>query len=196
MSSIFLRIPIALFGVALLAHSAISTPLVGRSGSLFTDIKAHDVGDIITVKIYEDAQATNLSQTNTTKEGKFETSGGPGIGSLDFIPLFGAAGENKNEYKGTGNNARAGNLKARMTVRVVAMRNNGDLVVEGNRLITINNDTETLTLSGIVRPQDIGSDNTVDSYNIADAQISYRGKGPATTASRPGIVMRFLNWLF
>ena len=97
MSSIFLRIPIALFGVALLAHSAISTPLVGRSGSLFTDIKAHDVGDIITVKIYEDAQATNLSQTNTTKEGKFETSGGPGIGSLDFIPLFGAAGENKNE---------------------------------------------------------------------------------------------------
>lgn len=196
MSSIFLRIPIALFGVALLAHSAISTPLVGRSGSLFTDIKAHDVGDIITVKIYEDAQATNLSQTNTTKEGKFETSGGPGIGSLDFIPLFGAAGENKNEYKGTGNNARSGNLKARMTVRVVAMRNNGDLVVEGNRLITINNDTETLTLSGIVRPQDIGSDNTVDSYNIADAQISYRGKGPATTASRPGIVMRFLNWLF
>jgi flagellar L-ring protein precursor FlgH len=173
-----------------------STPLVGRSGSLFTDIKAHDVGDIITVKIYEDAQATNLSQTNTTKEGKFETSGGPGIGSLDFIPLFGASGENKNEYKGTGNNARAGNLKARMTVRVVALRNNGDLVVEGNRLITINNDTETLTLSGIVRPQDVGSDNTVDSYNIADAQIAYRGKGPASTGSRPGIVMRFLNWIF
>jgi len=196
MSSVFTRIPIALIGVALLAHSAMSTPLVGGSGSLFTDIKAHDVGDIITVKIYEDAQASNLSETNTSKEGKFETSGGPGIGSLDFIPLFGASGENKNEYKGTGNNARAGNLKARMTVRVVALRNNGDLVVEGNRLITINNDTETLTLSGIVRPQDVGSDNTVDSYNIADAQIAYRGKGPATTASRPGIVIRFLNWIF
>lgn len=196
MSSIFARIPIALLGVALLAHSAMSTPLVGGSGSLFTDIKAHDIGDILTVKIYEDAQATNLSQTNTTKEGKFETNGGPGLGKLDFIPMFGASAENKNEYKGSGNNARAGNLKARMTVKVIAVRNNGDLVVEGNRLITINNDTETLTLSGIVRSQDVESDNTVDSYNIADAQISYRGKGPATTASRPGIIIRFLNWIF
>jgi len=194
--SILMRLFILSAAGLLLVNSAMSTPLVGRSGSLFTDIKAHGIGDILTVKIYEDAQATNLSQTNVTKEGSFQTSGGPGIGTLDFIPIFGAAGENKNEYKGTGNNTRAGNLKARMTVRVVAMRTNGDLVVEGNRLITINNDTETLTLSGIVRPQDIDAGNTVESYNIADAQISYRGKGPASTGSRPGIVIRFLNWIF
>jgi flagellar L-ring protein precursor FlgH len=173
-----------------------STPLVGGTGSLFTDIKAHQVGDVLTVRIYEDAKAANGSQTNVTKEGSFETSGGPGVGTLDFIPLFGAAGENKNEYKGAGNNARSGNLKARMTVQVVAVKNNGDLVIEGNRAVTINNDTETLTLTGIVRPQDVGSDNSVDSYNIADAQIAYRGKGPATTGARPGILMRFLNWIF
>jgi len=191
-----MRLIILSVAALLLVNPAMSTPLVGRSGSLFTDIKAHGIGDILTVKIYEDAQATNLSQTNVTKEGKFETSGGPGIGTLDFIPIFGASGENKNEYKGTGNNARAGNLKARMTVKVVAVRTNGDLVVEGNRLITINNDTETLTLSGIVRPQDVDAGNSVESYNIADAQISYRGKGPASTGSRPGIVIRFLNWIF
>ncbi|MBU1320576.1 MAG: flagellar basal body L-ring protein FlgH [candidate division Zixibacteria bacterium] len=194
--SILMRLIILSVAALLLVNPAMSTPLVGRSGSLFTDIKAHGIGDILTVKIYEDAQATNLSQTNVTKEGKFETSGGPGIGTLDFIPIFGASGENKNEYKGTGNNARAGNLKARMTVKVVAVRTNGDLVVEGNRLITINNDTETLTLSGIVRPQDVDAGNSVESYNIADAQISYRGKGPASTGSRPGIVIRFLNWIF
>jgi flagellar L-ring protein precursor FlgH len=173
-----------------------STPLVGGTGSLFTDIKAHQVGDVLTVRIYEDAKAANGSQTNVTKEGSFETSGGPGVGTLDFIPLFGAAGENKNEYKGTGNNARSGNLKARMTVQVVAIKNNGDLVIEGNRAVTINNDTETLTLTGTVRPQDVGSDNSVDSYNIANAQIAYRGKGPASTGARPGILMRFLNWIF
>ena len=180
----------------LLSSTAFSSQLVGRSGSLFTDIKAHSVGDILTVKIYEDAQASNVSQTDITKEGKFETGGGPGYGTLDFIPVFKAEGQNKNEYKGSGNNTRRGNLKARMTVRVIAIRQNGDLVVEGQRTITINNDAETLTLSGIVRPQDVNSDNTVDSYNIADAQISYRGKGPASTGSRPGIIIRFLNWLF
>ncbi len=173
-----------------------ASPLVGGTGSLFTDIKAHSVGDILTVRIYEDAQATNNSQTNVTKEGSFETKGGPGIGTLDFIPLFGAAGENKNEYKGSGNNARRGNLTARMTVQVVALKANGDLVIEGNRAITINNDTETLALSGVVRLQDVNSDNSVESYNIAEAKISYRGKGPASTGSRPGIVIRFLNWIF
>ncbi len=176
--------------------SALSTQLVGESGSLFTDIKAHAVGDILTVRIYEDAQASNVSQTDVKKEGKFDTKGGPGIGTLDFIPLFGASGENTNEYKGSGNSTRRGNLKASMTVRVIALRTNGDLVIEGNRVIRINNDDETLTLSGIIRPQDVGSDNTVDSYFIADAKISYSGKGPVSTGARPGIIMRFLNWLF
>ena len=177
-------------------RTACSTRLVGESGSLFTDIKARGVGDILTVRIYEDAQASNVSQTDVKKEGKFDTKGGPGVGPLDFIPLFGASGENTNEYKGSGNSSRRGNLRASMTVRVIAVRTNGDLVVEGNRVIRINNDDETLTLSGIVRPQDIGSDNTVDSYSIADAKISYSGKGPVSTGARPGIIMRFLNWLF
>jgi len=189
--------PVAVISLLMIApHALFATPLVGRSGSLYTDIKAHAVGDILTVRIYEDAQATNVSQTDVKKEGKFETKGGPGIGKLDFIPLFGAAGENTNEYKGAGTNTRRGNLKASMTVRVIAVRQNGDLAIEGNRVIRINNDDETLTLSGIVRPQDINADNTVDSYSIADAQISYSGKGPASTGARPGIIMRFLNWIF
>ncbi len=180
----------------LLAVPCGARSLVDGSGSLFTDIKAHDVGDILTVKIYEDAQASNRMQTDVKKEGKFDTRGGPGVGTLDFIPLFGASGENTNEYKGSGNSSRQGQLKANMTVRVIAVRHNGDLVIEGHRVITINNDDETLTLSGIVRSQDINSDNTVESYNIADAQISYRGKGPVSTGARPGIIIRFLNWLF
>jgi flagellar L-ring protein precursor FlgH len=183
-------------GSVLFCGIAGATSLVGGSGSLYTDVKARDIGDVLTIRIYEDAEAANVTQTDITKEGKFDTKGGPGIGTLDFIPLFGASGENKNEYKGSGNNARRGNLKAKMTVRVVAIRPNGDLIVEGNRVITINNDTETLTLSGIVRSQDVDAGNGVDSYNIADAQISYRGKGPASTGARPGMVIRFLNWLF
>jgi len=186
----------ALTALGILAGAAYPNALVGSSGSMFTDIKARDVGDILTVNIYEDAQATNTSSSDTKKEGKFDTQGGPGIGTLDFIPLFGASGQNTNEYKGSGNSTRRGSLKARMTVNVIAVKNNGDLVIEGHRTIRINNDDETLTLAGVVRSQDVNSDNSVNSYNIADAQISYSGKGPISTGARPGIVMRFLNWIF
>ncbi len=193
----FLRlVAAAVAAFVLVTGAAFGNALVGSSGSLYTDIKARDVGDILTVNIYEDAQASNTSTSDVKKEGKFDTKGGPGIGTLDFIPLFGASGENTNEYKGSGNSTRRGSLKARMTVNVIAVKHNGDLVIEGHRIIKINNDDETLTLAGVVRSQDVNSDNSVDSYNIADAQITYTGKGPVSTGARPGLVMRFLNWIF
>jgi flagellar L-ring protein precursor FlgH len=168
----------------------------GQSSSLFTDIKAHKVGDILTVLIYEASNATTQAETKTEKTGKFSTTGGPGIGSLDFIPLFGAEGENKNSFDGKGQNMRNQSLRAKMSVTVVAAKENGDLVIRGSRTIGISKDQETLTLTGVVRQKDISPDNTVDSYQIADAKISYTGKGAASTGSRPGIIMRFLNWLF
>ncbi|MEE9441137.1 MAG: flagellar basal body L-ring protein FlgH [candidate division Zixibacteria bacterium] len=168
----------------------------GQAASLFSDIKAHKVGDILTVNIYENTQATNKSESKIEKAGKFETSGGPGTGILDFIPLFGVKGENKNSFDGKGENLRNRNLRAKMSVTVMAVKENGDLVIEGTRTIGISNDRETLTLSGVVRQRDINPDNSIESYLIADAQISYRGKGAITDASRPGPIMRFLNWLF
>jgi len=168
----------------------------GQSSSLYADIKAHKVGDILTVNIYENTQATNKAETKAEKSGAFSTSGGPGTGFLDFIPLFGAKAENKNSFDGKGENLRNRNLRAKMSVTVVALRENGDLVIEGTRTVGISTDRETLTLTGIVRQRDIGSDNSIESYLIADAEISYKGKGSITSASRPGPIMRFLNWLF
>ncbi len=168
----------------------------GQSSSLFTDIKAHKVGDILTVLIYESSDAATQSQTKTEKTGSFSTSGGPGIGPLDFIPLFGADGENKNSFDGKGQNTRTQSLRAKMSVTIVGVKENGDLVVKGSRTIGISKDKETLSLTGVVRQKDITPENTIDSYMIADAEIAYTGKGAANTGSRPGIVMRFLNWLF
>lgn len=168
----------------------------GQGTSLFADIKANKVGDILTVNIYENTQATNKSESKAEKSGSFETSGGPGTGILDFIPLFGAKGQNKNSFDGKGENLRNRNLRAKMSVTVVAIKENGDLVIEGTRTVGISNDRETLTLSGVVRQRDINPDNSIDSYLIADAQISYRGKGAISDVSRPGPILRFLNWLF
>jgi len=168
----------------------------GQGTSLFADIKAHNVGDILTVNIYENTSATNKAETKTEKTGQFETSGGPGSGILDFIPMFGAKGQNKNSFDGKGENLRNRNLRARMSVTVVAIKENGDLIIEGSRTVGISNDRETITLSGVVRQRDINPDNSIDSYLIADAQINYRGKGAINEGSRPGPIMRFLNWLF
>lgn len=168
----------------------------GKSQSLFTDIKAHKVGDILTVLIVEQNRASNQVEIKSEKTSEASVSGGPGLGPLDFIPLFGADSKGESKHDGKGENLRNGSVRARMSVTVVDVRTNGDLIIEGTRIIGISNDKETLTLSGVVRSEDVSADNTVESYHIADAEITYSGKGTTNTASRPGFLVRLVNWIF
>ena len=169
---------------------------VGQSQSLFTDIKARQVGDILTVIIREQSRASNQVQTKTEKTTDNSVSGGPGLGPLDFIPLFKAEGKSKNTHDGKGQSVRNGSLQAKMSVTVVAVKDNGDLVIEGSRTLGISGDKETLQLSGVVRARDVSPNNTVESHVIADAEISYSGKGNVSTGARPGFMTRLVNWLF
>ena len=168
----------------------------GRNVSLFTDVKAHKVGDILTVLIYEQASASNQVQTKTEKTSQHGAEIGPGEGEASFIPLFKFNSDSKNSFDGKGQNSRNGSLRAKMSVTVVEVRDNGDLVIEGSRTIGISGDKESMNLTGVVRQRDIEPDNSIPSYLIADAQISYTGKGTANTGSRPGIITRVLNWIF
>lgn len=168
----------------------------GKGQSLFTDIKAHQVGDILTVLIYEQSRASNQVESKSEKKTTADAQGGPGIGSLDFIPLFGASADSKYTHDGKGENLRQGDLRARMSVTVVAVKENGDLVIQGSRVVGISKDKETLALTGTVRSRDIKPDNSIESYLIADAEINYTGKGNASTAARPGFLSRLISWLF
>ena len=168
----------------------------GKGQSLFSDIKAHRVGDVLTVLIVEQNRASNQVETKTEKSTKISTSGGPGIGSLDFIPMFGGKADNSNKFDGKGENLRAGSIRARMSVTVVGVKDNGDLIIEGHRIIGINGDEESIFVSGVVRSKDITPDNTIESHLIADAEIAYTGKGNASTGSRPGFFTRLINWIF
>lgn len=168
----------------------------GKSQSLFSDIKAHQVGDVLTVLIVEQNRASNQVETITEKSTQIDASGGPGIGSLGFIPLFGVKADNSNKFDGKGKNLRAGSIRAKISVTVVEVRVNGDLVIEGHRIIGINGEEESIYVSGVVRSKDITPDNTIQSHLIADAEISYTGKGDASTGSRPGFFTRLINWIF
>lgn len=168
----------------------------GRLSTLFTDTKALSIGDLLTVLIVEDVQASNQTSMKTEESNDFSTGGGPGVGPLDFIPLFKAGGSSSNAYDGKGTNSRSGSIKGRMTVEVVAARPNGDLAIQGTRVMEINSEKEVMALTGLVRRADVNSDNTVYSYNIANAKITYTGKGPASQGSKPGLITRVLNWIF
>jgi flagellar L-ring protein precursor FlgH len=167
-----------------------------QNASLYSDVKAHSVGDLLTVRIVESATARNAVATNTKKSSEFSTDAGPGIGELDFIGLFGVESATDSKSDNSGQTSRAGQLQAQMTVQVVGVRENGDLLIQGSRVIGINNDKEQLTLTGVVRPADISPQNSILSYQIADAQIAYRGKGVASSGGKPGVIARILNWLF
>jgi len=186
---------LSLLIIGLLLCSAISATEVSRR-SLYTDIKAHNIGDLITVFIMEDSKAVNKAKTTTKKQSDMATEGSAGLGPLDFIPLWGASGSDQMDYSGQGQTEKSGSLRAKLTATVIEIRQNGDLVIEGSRVVTINDEDETMFLSGIVRPRDISENNMVYSYQIADAKISSKGKGVVTEGQRPGFVTRLLNWIF
>jgi flagellar L-ring protein precursor FlgH len=164
--------------------------------NLYSDHRAMKIDDILTVMVVEQAKAGSESKTNTSKENSLGVQGGGGSGALSFLPSFGASGGNKVGYDGKGGTSREGNLVATISARVIKVLDNGNLVVEGSKVVEINEEKEIIKVNGIVRPQDIQQNNIVYSSSLADAQITYTGKGVSNTGQRPGLFAKFLNWLF
>jgi flagellar L-ring protein precursor FlgH len=168
----------------------------GSMYSLYNDRTALNADDILTVVITESAKAGSQSGTNTSKAHDLSVSGGGGSGLLHFIPSLGATAGNKVDYDGKAGTSREGSLDAKISARVTKVLDNGNLVIEGSKVVEINDEKEIIKVSGIIRPQDIEPNNIIYSYNIADAQITYSGKGTVHTGERPGLIARVLNWLF
>jgi flagellar L-ring protein precursor FlgH len=164
--------------------------------NIYSDQRALRVDDILTILINESASAADQSQTNTNKQNSYNLQAGGGTGLLKVLPNFGASSSNQVAYTGAGSTSRQGTLTATISARVVKVLDNGNLQIEGSKLVEINEEKETIKISGIVRPQDIQQNNMIPSSNIADAQITYSGKGVATTGQRPGFLARAFNWLF
>jgi flagellar L-ring protein precursor FlgH len=180
----------ALYPAAALA----SRPLIDleTGTSLVSNLKAHRVGDLVTILITEEATASSSAKTKA--DNKSEHGGGPGLGFLDFIKPFDISAENK--YQGNGDTQRDGSLQAQITARITEVLHNGDFRLAGQRMVNINGEKQLIEITGICRARDIGSDNTIMSTYISDAQIAYNGSGLVTDASQPGVVTRILNWLF
>lgn len=185
------------------AGIAQQTPEKENPGSLFkagytnplTDRVARQVGDILTVIVQEQSIAEYSAATQTSKSDKagFSPNFVVDILSRLFRPF--SVGSNAST-KGDGKTTHKMKMDSRMSVVVKQVLPNGNLVVEGHRSLTTNKDNETITLTGLVRPFDIKSDNTVLSTQIAEAQISMAGKGQIQDRQRKGLINQLLDWLF
>ncbi|RMD79462.1 MAG: flagellar basal body L-ring protein FlgH [Gammaproteobacteria bacterium] len=172
----------------------------GGEASLFTDLKARRVGDILTIVLVERTTATKSSATTTSKEHQVDlpeptllgnqlSTNGPGGKDLSL----GAKVESKQSFAGKGDSSLSNKLEGRITVTVARVLANGNLVVRGQKRLRINQGDEYVRFYGIVRPVDIRADNTVLSTQVADARIAYEGRGALAGANTMGWLGRFFN---
>ena len=175
-----------------------------NSGGLTDDFKARQRGDIVTIVITETASASKQAQTATSR-GSTVNAGIPNflglekVGLLknnigDLSKLINASVDSS--FKGSGSTSRQENLNATITARIITVLPNGNLMIEGRRSIKVNNEDQEIILEGTIRPRDISPNNTVNSVNIADARISYSGRGIISDRQSPGWLMNIVDKLW
>lgn len=165
------------------------------SRSLFSDVKAARIGDAVTILIVESSSATNDAQTNTSRESNISLSASGKVGQSN-VPDVSLGVGTGNTFKGQGGTASRGSVRAKISARVDSVLVNGDLSIKGTRMTTINGEEQIIRISGIVRPTDIMTDNSVFSYNVAEARIVFEGNGMIARAQGPGWITKLLHWLF
>jgi len=168
----------------------------GTDVRLFEDLRAHRVGDILTVRLVEETNASKNSSTSTSKSTSAEYENPTLFGrpvTLDGIPILSSSLGGEQSFDGDGASSQSNSLEGDVTVTVVERFANGNLRIRGEKWVTINQGREFIRVSGIIRPYDIAPDNSVASTQIADARIAYSGKGVLAAANRMGFVSRFLN---
>ena len=174
-------------------NGAIYSP--ASSWALFEDIKARRVGDLLTVILDERTAASKSATTEITKDNSTNISAPTVLGQdikLKGDPISTSL-DSASDFSGAADSSQSNKLVGSITVTVSQVLPNGNLVVQGEKWIAINQGDEYVRLRGIVRPVDIAPTNTVLSTQVGDAQIIYRGKGTPAEANSMGWLARFFN---
>jgi len=166
------------------------------ASSLFSDVRARQIGDIITVRLAENTNAIKIARNQTLKE--TDVSIDPVIG-LNGAPV--SVGGNSlqvgvgsaNQFLGDARANQSNQLTGNISVTVVDVLPNQNLVIRGEKWLTLNGGDEYIRLTGIIRPTDVSPENEVSSTKVANARIQYSGKGSFAGMSTPGWLSRFFS---
>ena len=163
---------------------------------LFTDRKAYRVGDLLTVNLIEKTDARKQADTEFKKDTDVNIEPPLLLGknlTIDGKNILNQQLKSGKNFKGEADSTQSNQLDGTITVHVTNIMPNGNLVIRGEKWLTLNQGDEFIRLSGLVRPEDIAADNTVDSNRIADARISYGGRGVLNESNEAGWLARFFN---
>jgi flagellar L-ring protein precursor FlgH len=164
----------------------------GYARPLFEDRRARNVGDTLTVNIVEDTSADKKSNTSTNRSSD-NNFGVPNVAGLPGKSFLGAGLAANSDFKFSGDGETASNnvFKGTITVTVIEVLPNGNLLVSGEKQVGINHASEFIRLSGVINPVYLTPSNSVNSVQIADARIEYRGNGQIENAQQMGWLSRF-----
>ena len=188
------RFPAASNPMQQLMTGSIYTPASSRS--LFEDYRARRVGDVLTVILQERTDASKKAGTATKKSSNVDMPSPTIMGrkiTRGGVPILETQIKGKVDFAGEGTSSQSNSLKGNITVSVSQVLPNGNLVVRGEKLLYLNQGSEVVRIRGIVRPADISASNTIYSTQIANAEITYKGKGVVADSNEAGWLTRFFN---
>lgn len=180
-------------------HEQSSSGSIYQSGTevrLFEDLRANRVGDILTVRLIEQTNASKNSSTSTSKSTDTTLTNPTVFGrpiTVGGTPLFDASLSGDQAFDGEGASSQSNSLQGDITVTVIERFPNGNLRIRGEKWVMLNQGKEYIRLSGIIRPFDITPDNSIASTKIADAEIAYSSKGVLAAANKMGLISRFFH---
>jgi len=153
---------------------------------------AYEIGDIVTVIIEENIDAFQSANTSTSQDSSVDSS--PGLGIFDFLKVFGFRYSDSDGSEGA--TSRTGQVQGDITTLITEIYPNGNFMIEGIKKVKVDGEEQTIRLSGIIRPDDIEEDNSINSKKVADASIEFEGQGVIADKQKPNVFQRILNWLF
>lgn len=168
----------------------------GMRVGLFEDTTAKYVGDVLTVVLLENTNSSATSNTNSSKDNKVELPGPTLAGqkvTKDGVDILANDFNGEREFSGQGTSAMNSSMNGKISVTVAEVLPNKNLVVRGEKMMSLNQSDEYIRFLGIVRPQDIEQDNTIKSTKVANVHMAYGGQGDLAQANKMGPLGKFFQ---
>lgn len=164
--------------------------------TLFADSKAQRVGDLLTIQLVEQTNASKSATTTTAKDSSMDLSAASILGAPVLYggnQILNNSADFSREFSGDGSSSQSNSLSGSITVTVAEVMPNGNLIVRGEKVVSINQGDEFIRFSGIVRPIDVSPNNTIFSTQVANAEVTYGGSGIINEVNKKGWLARFFD---
>lgn len=182
------------------AQQPISEGSLWRDRPSLSDLRAHRVNDLVTLKISESTNAISKADVGTNRTGSNTYSAPNLFGALAAVGVGSSTADkktsNSSKFAGSGSTGRSATFTTTVTARVVKVVGNGNLIFEGYRDIQLNNETQRLYVAGMVDPRTLDFSNTIASSQVAELRIGYGGQGVVDETLKPGYISRLLAYIW